>query len=215
MYILFIALLLVCERIALLRFMQGGLGQLLMMLGLYAVFGPLNNLLQRYRYAPVLLAAAWWFMWGEDMKGVRWGVVLVDSARNLVLFGLLLGVMQSLVRLFLRRESEEPVGYKDLRAGMILSEEAWRAVKKLWSVEKPAPRRYADGLFPDDLAALHSWKDVPGMVLAVYRATPFAVWVFLGSLVTLTSRRNVMYWLMRMWSDLPGTLAELLRSWCA
>ncbi|MFA5139921.1 MAG: hypothetical protein WC728_11875 [Elusimicrobiota bacterium] len=214
MYILFIALHLLCDRIAMLRFMQDGLGQLLMMLGLYVVFAPLNNVLQKYRYGPVVLAAAWWFIWGEDMR-IRWGFVLWGSARNLVFFGLLLGVMQSLIRLFLRKESEEQVGYKELRSGMILSEEAWRAVKKLWSGETPAPNRYADGLFPDDLAALHSWKDVPDLVLAVYRATPFAVWVFLGSLITLTSRRNVMYWMMRFWSDASGTVAELLRSWCA
>lgn len=215
MYIFFIALHLICDRIAMFNFMQGGLGQLLMMMGLYVVFAPINNFLQRFPWGPAAAAAIWWFAWGEDMHSIRWHTVLWGSARNLIFFGLLFSAIQSVVRLFLRKESEEQVGYKELRTGMILSEEAWLAIKKLWSGEKPAPVRYADGLFPDDLAALHSWQDVPDLVLAVYRATPFAVWVFIGSLITLTSRRNVMYWLMRLWSDIPGTVGELLRSWCA
>ena len=139
---------------------------------------------------------------------------LVDSVETVVYFGIVLTVMRAAVTLFLRWESAEKVAAKDLAPGMILSEKAWEAMRDFGrDHEEKVPGKYADGLFPEDVATLRSWKKLPDFMVTVYRATPFAFWVFYGTLMTLVLPKNAVYWLFRIIYDPSGAVLSFLRLW--
>lgn len=209
-FILFVGINILFLQVAAFSFMRTGLGQLAVILGIYTVWGPLSGLLQRFRLGVVAAAFAVAAFYHQDLEDLPWGQILSGALQNMLVFGVILAVLQSLVTRYLRKENELKVESKELQPGMILSEEAWASVRKFAArFGTEIPKRYADGLFHEDVEAVRAWMGIPELVLSTYQATPFAIWVFMGSVLTLCSRKNVVYWVLRLFNDVPGTFREL------
>jgi hypothetical protein len=215
-FLLFVGINVVMLEFKAFAFMRSGLGQLVVILGMYVVWGPVTGILQRWRFGVLGTAFAIAAFYHQELEELPWGHILKGAFENMIFFGIGMAVLKAFVTDHLRKESELKVDSKELQPGMILSEEAWASVRKFAArFGTEIPRRYADGLFREDVEAVKSWMGIPDLVLATYQATPFAVWVFLGSVLTLCSRKNVVYWIMRLCHDVPGTFQELWRAWGA
>lgn len=210
-FLLFLGLQLLEKRFAALSFLRGGIGQLLVLLSVYLAWSPLSRLFAGRKFWRGWLALLSWWMLDPVLRAADPSRVLADGLRTMLLFGLLLAALKAWVVFFLRRESELRLRGDELAPGMILSDEAWDAVSE--AAAGAAPARYADGLFPEDVERLRAAPGLSALALSVYRATPFAVWVFLGSLLTLSLRRNVVHWLFSAAYDPRAALWHAQRAW--
>lgn len=211
MFALFLAMEIGTLRINDLEIMKSGMGPLLMLLFLYVVWNPISDFLQKRGTLAVWGVLGLLLYFDPQVRAAGLKTVLFDSVKMMVSFGFLSGLLRWLVVLHLRRMSERRVGLGDLKPGMILSEESWETVKELGAEDDEAlRRRYADGLFSEDVVKIKSWSEVPDLMLTAYRAMPFALWVFGGTLFTMASSRNVVYWLMKAVSS-PHELVEAVR----
>ncbi|HBL18505.1 MAG: hypothetical protein A2X36_10695 [Elusimicrobia bacterium GWA2_69_24] len=213
-FALFVGLQLINHRLAAFEVFRTGTGPLILLFFLYFVWGPISRLLRQRGFVAVwaILIVLLWL--DPEVQANGLGPVLQSVLRNMVLFGFIFMTFRSTIALILRRQSESRVDMKELRPGMVLSDQAWGALRRFSaSSDQPAPRRYADGLFSDDLEPLRNLADMPNLVMTVYRSSPFAFWVFLGSLLSLAIRKNVMFWLIRLWGDRPGVLEAARGAW--
>jgi len=213
-FALFLGLELINARLAGLERFQEGVGPLLLLCALYFVWGPVSRLLRKR--GVVWVWAVLGIMLYFDPKAAEAGVsgVLGHAMRTMVLFGLVYVTLRSAVSYILRKGSEDRVSWDELRPGLVLSDEAWGTVEALGKGGgEKTPRRYPDGLFPDDLEDLRSWSAVPHLVLVAYKSSAFAIWVFLGTLLTVSLERNIMYWIIRAVAEPAFTVQAIRGAW--
>ncbi|MFH2204046.1 MAG: hypothetical protein ABIJ96_13080 [Elusimicrobiota bacterium] len=212
-FLLFFALDLLEGRFAELSFLKNAWGKIVVLLLMYVLWTPVSRLLKGKRFWRTwLLIAAWW-VFDPVLRQTNMAAAVADTMETVIMFGVILTFLRSAVTLFLRWESTENIDAKDLRPGMILSEKAWETMQEFGRERRENfPRRYADGLFPEDVERLQEWK-IPDAVVTVYRATPFAFWVFYGTLITLVLPKNAVYWLFRILYDPSGAVYSFLRLW--
>jgi len=213
-FLLFFALDLMEGRFAELSFLKSAWGRMLLLMMMYALWTPVSALLKGKRFWRSWIAIAVWWAIDPGLRALSIKASVVDTVETVVMFGIILTLLRSAVTLFLRGETSEQVAAKDLQPGMILSETAWQTMREFGREHNEAvPRRYADGLFPEDVDRLRAWKHIPDSVVTVYRATPFAFWVFYGTLLTLVLPKNAVYWLFRILYDRVGAFNSFLMLW--
>lgn len=199
------------NRFVALAVFKGPLGQLMILLVICVLWKPFSWVLSGKGFMKAWGALGLWWYFDPVLRAQNLGEMMYGSFIHMLMFGVLYAVFRSVVTLFLRKESEETIDAKRLKPGMILSEEAWDAVEEAAESEDAVPERYPDGLFPEDIETLRSWTQLPDLMVSVYRATPFAVWVFTGALLTLTFRKNAVFWLFAFCSHPRDVLFNLYR----
>lgn len=139
-----------------------------------------------------------WSAPAESLKLLR------ETAFQLTGFGLILWTLRAALERYFLARSRQSVSLADLRPGMILSGETVALLRRdeVFFQENLAFLR-RDGLTDEQVLRVREWfLGLPPdkRTLGVARAYPFALWIFIGTLVTLVVSR-----------DAASLLAELLR----
>lgn len=142
------------------------------------------------------------------------GRLFADALRMTFNFGLFLSVGRLVVARAIEWESLRELNAEQLESGTVLSDRSWAAVASEKALSGRLGFRYVDGLSAEDAQALRSWSASGGASgYTVYRTIPFALWIFFGSLLTLSGRVNsvalIAPWLARG-RDLLWALARRL-----
>ncbi|MCR4296058.1 MAG: hypothetical protein NUW21_11025 [Elusimicrobia bacterium] len=117
---------------------------------------------------------------------------LISAGRMTLNFGMLLSVGRLLFAWIIERDSLRELRAEDLKYGDILSDATWAQVSAEKELAGKIGKRYVDGLSHADVAALKEWlalRPAPGY--SVYHTIPFALWIFLGTLLTISYRGSV------------------------
>lgn len=128
------------------------------------------------------------------------------------------GVFLSLARTFfyhlIEQDSLRDMDPEALKPGVILSDDTWERLKAEKFFPGESACRYPDGLSEDEVGVLKAGlagKSGGGSGQApaytVYHSIPFAVWIFLGALLTLSCRTTVVSLLARYLKEAAETLA--------
>lgn len=114
------------------------------------------------------------------------------AARMTLNFGMVLSVGRVLFAWIIERDSLRELRGDELKHGDILSDRTWLALGAEKELAGRMDPRYVDGLSDADAATLKAW--LAGRAAAdynVYHTIPFALWIFLGTLLTLSCRGSV------------------------
>lgn len=120
------------------------------------------------------------------------GRVLLAAARMTFNFGMLLSAGRLAFAWVIERDSLRELRVEDLKYGDILSDRTWDRLGAERELAGKMDARYVDGLTHGDAATLKAW--LAGRATRdynVYRTIPFALWIFLGTLLTLSVRGSV------------------------
>lgn len=179
----------------------GAFGQLMIFMAMLAVWQRLLPLLHR----PLLGAAALIVFCGCAVSAAVSGLDLAElswrTAKTMAGFGFFLSLMRMVFSHVLERSSLIDVPPEELRPGALLSDEAWEALSKDADARGIVEERNCDGLTASEAEALRGIMASRGeRSLNVCRTVPFAAWIFLGAMLTLTRRGTVVAW-ARAWTQ--------------
>lgn len=107
-------------------------------------------------------------------------------------FGVFLSGSYFVFNWFIERESLRELRPEHLKLGTVLSDRTWERLAEEQELAGKLSERRVDGLTHGDAEALKAW--LAGRTAAdytVYQTIPFALWIFLGTLLTLSGRANV------------------------
>lgn len=114
------------------------------------------------------------------------------AARMTLNFGMVLSVGRVVFAWIIERDSLRELRAENLKYGDILSDATWQRLAAEKELSGRMDPRYVDGLSHGDAATLKTW--LAGRAAAdynVYHTIPFALWIFLGTLLTLSYRGSV------------------------
>ncbi len=124
------------------------------------------------------------------------GRILGDGLQMAASFWLLLSFGRIALHWLIERQSRRELDAGGLMAGTILSDETWNRLLAEKSLAGKLGFRYCDGLTAEEAQHLRTWLEVsPAEALTVYHSIPFAAWIFLGSVLTLSNRGTAVSWL--------------------
>jgi len=177
----------------------GPFGQLMVFLAMLAVWQRLAALFHR----PSLGAAALCVFCGCALSAVAAGLdlagLLWSTAKTMVNFGFFLSLAHMVFNHVIERSSRTEIPPEELRPGALLCDEAWEALSKDADAREIVEERNCDGLTAVEAEAIRGRMSSRGeRSLSVYRTVPFAAWIFLGAILTLTRRGTVVAW-ARTW----------------
>jgi len=193
----------------------GPIGTLLAYFGMFAAWSKLSSLLRRPLWGGVALlvffgASAVASALGQDLVVLLW-----RTAKNVVGFGLFLSLARGIFERVLERASVSEVPADDLRAGVLLTDEAHVALSSDPEAAPLLGDRNCDGMTAEGAVSLRSLLRVRGQSsLSIYRGVPFAAWIFLGAVMTLWRPGTVVTWATIYGRTLPrylyGALEKIL-----
>jgi hypothetical protein len=127
------------------------------------------------------------FVWHWDVAG---GVLAaVKMTAN---FWVFLSFGRGLFVWLIERESLREALAGNLRHGVVLSDDSWNRIGSESELTGRIGERYSDGITDEDAATLRGWLETKGIAtLSVYQTIPFALWIFFGTLLTVSSGCNV------------------------
>ncbi|MBI3566122.1 MAG: prepilin peptidase [Elusimicrobia bacterium] len=158
-------------------------------------------------FAALCAAAAGGALFGGWPGGAR----LRDAARMTLNFGLLLSFGRLAFDWFIERDSLRELPAEQVELGTVLADQTWSALSAEKELAGRMGARCVDGLTEQDARTLKAWLGGKGApAVAAYRTIPFAFWIFLGTLLTLSSRANAVAllapWLGRARAALAAAL---------
>lgn len=107
-------------------------------------------------------------------------------------FGMLLSFGRMLFTWLIERDSLRELRTEELQYGVVLSDRTWERIGEDKELAAKMETRCVDGLTHGDVAALKSWlAGRTASDYSVYHTIPFALWIFLGTLLTLSYRGSV------------------------
>ena len=174
------------------RLLPGLWAPLLVFLALSAGWSIVVGLLRNQTVGLLALAgvAAWTL---SDVFGGDWDAAarLAAAGRMTLNFGMFLSLGRMLFGWFIERDSLRELEPDQLRLGVVLSDGTWARLSQ--EKDLAMERRCVDGLSQKDAEALKSWLAGRGGGggYTVYQTIPFALWIFLGTLLTLSGRGSV------------------------
>lgn len=207
LFCLFTAFLAVERR--LLHAAAGPGARLLVFAGLAAVWGRVSSLLKKPALgAAALCALSAGALVGAFGFGVDAAALLRRGLGMLVNFGEFLALLRFALAFLAERQSRAELRPDDVHPGLVLEDQTWRALKT--ALGSSLGPRYCDGLSAEEAQALKVWLSSrparqAGASWRFYRALPFAVWIFAGSLLTFRFRATVLH----------AMLPELRSAWAA
>lgn len=117
---------------------------------------------------------------------------LAASFRMVFNFGMLLSVGRVVFHWIIERDSLRELKPENLKYGDILSDSTWAAISAERDLAGKMGPRYVDGMSHADVAALKGWLESrKASDYSVYHTIPFALWIFLGTLLTISYRGSV------------------------
>lgn len=117
---------------------------------------------------------------------------LAAAGRMVFNFGMLLSVGRVVFHWIIERDSLRDLRPESLAYGDILSDGTWAQIRAEKGLAGLMGERYVDGLSHADVAALKTWlSERKAHGYSVYHTIPFAFWIFLGTLLTLSYRGSV------------------------
>lgn len=178
----------------LMRLPLGPLGQTAVFLGMMLAWPQLSALLSRRAVGLAVLALAAAALAGAFAAlGWRAWYAVEAGARMTFNFGLFLSGARMVLQWWIEAESLREARTEALQAGDVISEGSWEELNKESGGKLGG--RYCDGLTEEEAASLRALA----ARTAVYRTIPFAVWIFLGALLTLTTRTTVVPVILELW----------------
>lgn len=114
------------------------------------------------------------------------------AGRMTLNFGMVLSVGRVAFAWIIERDSLRELRAESLKHGDILSDATWQRLAAEKELSGKMDPRYVDGLSDADAATLKTW--LAGRASGdynVYHTIPFALWIFLGTLLTLSYRGSV------------------------
>lgn len=130
---------------------------------------------------------------GLDLAGLLW-----STAKTMVNFGFFLSFAHMVFDYVIERSSRTEIPPEELRPGALLCDESWEALAKD-AAGGILEERSCDGLTAGQAEALRGRMTARGeRSLSVYRTVPFAAWIFLSAILTLTRSGTVVAW-ARTW----------------
>lgn len=124
---------------------------------------------------------------GWDVRGG-----FAAAGRMVFNFGMLLSVGRVLFSWIIERDSLRELQVENLKYGDILSDSTWAQISAEPELAGKMSERYVDGLTHGDAATLKAWlQSRKASDYSVYHTIPFALWIFLGTLLTISYRGSV------------------------
>ncbi|MBI2387150.1 MAG: hypothetical protein HYV14_14255 [Elusimicrobia bacterium] len=168
-------------------------GSLAVFVVMLAFWKPLTAVLRNRKVGAVAFAAvvagslAGAFVLRMDVGGV-----LLAAVRMLFNFGMLVSVGRFAFAWIIERDSLRALRPDDLKYGDILSDQTWARLTAEKELAGRMDERYVDGITDGDAATLKAWLARRSAAdFNVYHTIPFAFWIFLGTLLTLSCRGSV------------------------
>ncbi|MBI4678959.1 MAG: hypothetical protein HY748_15375 [Elusimicrobia bacterium] len=201
------------------RFRQlslGPFGQLLIFLALLVVWSRAMGLLQNHTIGVVaLLCLATVVVGGTVTRHWLVWAWLVSAMKMTLNFGLFISFARILFDWLIEWDSRLRLDPDGLKPGVILSDESWARLKAAPELEGKLGERYSDGLTAEEASAIKGWlaqRDAHESY-TVYRTIPFAVWIFMGTLLTLYYRGSALVLLSPYYGRLKAALKAALSGW--
>lgn len=191
LFVLFFALQVAASRFG--RFVREPWGSLSVFVLMFAFWGSLtavlrNKLVGAAAFAALCVAAP------VGLLRYHWdvGAGLAAAGRMLFNFGMLVSVGRLVFYWIIERDSQRELRAEELKYGDILSDSTWASLSAEKELAGKMGPRYVDGMSHGDVAALKSWlASRTAAEYSVYHTIPFALWIFLGTLLTLSYRGSV------------------------
>jgi hypothetical protein len=138
-------------------------------------------------------------------RGYDLGELLWSTVKSVVGFGMFISWARRIFSGILERSSLGRISPEELRAGTLLSDEAYRTLSLDAEAAKILGDRNCDGLAAIEAESLRGLLRSRGeLSLPVYRGHPFAAWIVLGAAMTLWKPGNVVGWMAPAWAALPS-----------
>ena len=154
--------------------------------------GLLSVLMNKKVGLAAFIALSAWVVCGTFLWRLPIGARLFSAMKMLLNFSMLLSVGHVFFCRFIERESLREMKVEQVQQGVILSDSTWAKLSSEDELAGKIGGRYADGLTQSDAETLRSWLTRRGAAdFTVYQTIPFAVWIFLGTLLTLSGRASV------------------------
>ena len=135
-------------------------------------------------------------LWHWDIGKFLWSALKMTAN-----FWMFLSLGRGLFIWAIERESLRDSTAGQLRHGVVLSDESWNRIGSEGDISDQMGERYSDGISEDEAVSLRSWLESKGIAnLTVYQTIPFALWIFFGTLLTVSRGCNVVAVLLdRFW----------------
>lgn len=148
-------------------------------------------------------------LWRWDVAGRVWATVKMTFN-----FGVLLSMSSFVFDWFIEWESLRDLRADQVQLGVVLSDKTWSRIAAEKELAGKIGRRCVDGLTEEDASALRTWlAGREASDYKVYQTIPFAFWIFLGMLLTLSGRVNVVSSLAPFYLRAKGVLFAGAARW--
>lgn len=166
---------------------------LLIFIGMCLIWQTLAAVLRNKTVGLLTFAAvAAWTAGGIYTDG--WGVLghLGAALKMTLNFSMFLSLGRVLFYWFIEKESLRELHPEQLQQGVVLSDRTWQRLGNQDDLSGRLERPCVDGLTGQEAAALKTWlAEHSEKDYTVYHTIPFALWIFLGTLLTLTRRDSI------------------------
>ncbi len=191
----------------------GAFSNVVLFLLMFVTWGRISMVLRdrRVGYASVAIIGAV-MAGGAYWRGWDIQAVAVSALKMTASFGVLLSIARMVFHWRIERESLRQLSQEHIEPGVVLSDETWEKLCAEPELADKLGGRFSDGLSAEEAEAVKAWLAArgSGMECTFYHTIPFAVWIFLGSLYTVTRRDNlvtVMIPYLESWWDLFTSVA--------
>lgn len=131
---------------------------------------------------------AGYFYFPDRLLGLLW-----SALQNVLKFSLLLFIGRFMLEFLMEKKDTVFVGPRDLKPGMILSTKAARTLRSNPAFEGAFDDCFRDGLSEEQTALLSEWlKKLPvhDPKVETVKGRPFALWIFVGAVISLLFDKN-------------------------
>jgi len=164
----------------------------LLLIGIFLLFRPLQQLIKKYReviYLSLVIISSS-LVYGYMTGGVNTLSIFWLLFSRLILFFLGYFLLNKFLQSYLSKTSVITVHLNDLKPGMRLAE------KNKFFDEKNSQSE----LDQENLGVIKNWAEKEGKTgLRVYRKQSFAVWIFLGVIITIVLQKSLLSVIIDLW----------------
>ncbi|MFA6316979.1 MAG: hypothetical protein WC943_06135 [Elusimicrobiota bacterium] len=197
------------------RLSVGPFGQMLVFLALLVVWSRVMGFLQNRTIGWIALIGLSAFVVGGTLLR-HWYVWawLVSAVKMTISFGMFVSFARILFDWFIEWDSRRELDPETLRTGVVLSDETWQRLQSEPELSGKLGDRYSDGLTAEEAETIKAWlAGRSAESYKVYHTIPFAVWIFMGTLLTLYYRGSVLVLLGPYYGRVKGVLKAFLAGW--
>lgn len=175
-----------------LQFLQEPLRTLSVFVFMFVFWSPLVSVLRNKKVGlAAFCALSAWMILGTFVWRLPLGARLFSALKMMLNFTMFLSIGRVFFTWFIERESLRELQVEQVKQGVILSDSTWEQLSREDELAGKMEERYVDGLTHRDAETLRTWLIRRGTAdYTVYQTIPFAFWIFLGTLLSVTGRAN-------------------------